>query len=67
MNNGNGDDARLDDRRILIAFGSETGNSQESAETIGRLAERLYFKTWVCEMNDIDLVSYRSPTEAAYI
>lgn len=57
MNHGNGNDARLNGRRILIAFGSETGNSQDSAEDIGRLAERLHFKTWVCEMNDIDLVS----------
>lgn len=57
MNYRNEDDASLDNRCILIAFGSETGNSQDSAEDIGRLVERLHFKTWVCEMNDIDLVS----------
>ena len=57
---GNDPDPRLDDRRILIAYGSETGNSQDSAEDLGRLAERLHFETWVCEMNDIDLVSCES-------
>ena len=57
MSYRNEDDARLDNRCILIAFGSETGNSQDSAEDLGRLAERLHFKTWIYEMNDIELVS----------
>jgi sulfite reductase alpha subunit-like flavoprotein len=47
------------DRRMLILYGSETGNSQDSAEDIERLAERLHFKTWLCEMNEVDLVSLR--------
>ncbi|RYP18766.1 hypothetical protein DL767_009766 [Monosporascus sp. MG133] len=51
----NDDDPRLGNRRVLIAFGSETGNSQNSAEDLGRLAERLHFRTWVCEMNEIEL------------
>ena len=57
MVSGNDHDSRLHNRRILIAYGSETGNSQDSAEDLGRLAERLHFKTCICEMNDIDLVS----------
>ncbi|KAI1470638.1 riboflavin synthase domain-like protein [Daldinia caldariorum] len=42
-------------RRILILYGSETGNSQDLAGDIERLAERLHFKTQVQEMNDIEL------------
>ncbi|KAJ1333485.1 sulfite reductase (NADPH) flavoprotein alpha-component [Microdochium nivale] len=47
------DDPRLASRRLLIAYGSETGNSQDAAETLGRVAERLRFQAHLCEMNDI--------------
>ena len=57
MISGNDHDSSLHNKRILIAYGSETGNSQDSAEDLGRLAERLHFETCICEMNDIDLVS----------
>ncbi|KAI0014472.1 riboflavin synthase domain-like protein [Xylariaceae sp. FL0662B] len=49
------EDARLANRRLLVLYGSETGNSQDLAEELERLAERLYFKTWVFEMNDVEL------------
>ncbi|KAH7031198.1 uncharacterized protein B0I36DRAFT_119824 [Microdochium trichocladiopsis] len=49
------DDSRLAGRRLLIAYGSETGNSQDAAETLERLAERLRFQTFLCEMNDVTL------------
>ncbi|ORY65070.1 uncharacterized protein BCR38DRAFT_431779 [Pseudomassariella vexata] len=51
----NGQSAPPADRRILILYGSETGNSQDAAEDLERLAERLHFKTRVCEMNDIEI------------
>ena len=44
-------------RSALVAYGSETGNAQDSAEDLERMAERIHFKTKLCEMNDIDLVS----------
>ncbi|KAI1377665.1 riboflavin synthase domain-like protein [Hypoxylon crocopeplum] len=49
--------AQLENRRMLILYGSETGNSQDLAGDLERLAERLHFETLVCEMNDIDLNS----------
>lgn len=44
------------DRSALILYGSETGNSQEVAEELGRVAERLHFMTRVTEMDSIELV-----------
>ncbi|EZF31884.1 hypothetical protein H109_03036 [Trichophyton interdigitale MR816] len=49
-------------RTALIAYGSETGNSQDVAEEIGRLTERLYFRTRVAELDALqprDLYGYR--------
>ncbi|KAI0889046.1 riboflavin synthase domain-like protein [Annulohypoxylon maeteangense] len=54
--NDNGDKTtKLEDRRMLILYGSETGNSQDLAGDLERLAERLHFKTFVCEVNDVEL------------
>ncbi|CAJ2513535.1 Uu.00g016540.m01.CDS01 [Anthostomella pinea] len=50
-----GHDEPLDSRRMLIAYGSETGNSQNLAVDLGRIAERLRFRTTVTEMNDVEL------------
>ena len=44
------------DRSALVIYGSETGNSQEVAEELGRVAERLHFVTKVTEMDSIELV-----------
>lgn len=44
-------------RSALVLYGSETGNAQDVAEEIGRLAERLRFHTRVVELNAIGLVS----------
>ncbi|KAL2065249.1 hypothetical protein VTL71DRAFT_2918 [Oculimacula yallundae] len=40
------------DRYALILYGSETGNSQDVAERLGQITERLHFKTIVTEMDD---------------
>ncbi|KAF3033414.1 NAPDH-dependent diflavin reductase [Didymella heteroderae] len=42
-------------RRALVLYGSETGNAQDVAEEIGRLAERLRFDTEVAELNAVSL------------
>lgn len=39
------------ERTVLILYGSETGNSQEVAEELGALTERLHFATHVSELN----------------
>lgn len=43
-------------RRALVVYGSETGNAQDVAEEMGRIAERLRFDTDVAELNAISLV-----------
>jgi len=45
-------------RRALVVYGSETGNAQDVAEEMGRLAERLRFETEVAELNAISLVCW---------
>ncbi|KAF2015450.1 sulfite reductase flavo protein alpha-component [Aaosphaeria arxii CBS 175.79] len=42
-------------RRALILYGSETGNAQDIAEELGRIAQRLHFDTHVSELNAINL------------
>lgn len=55
--NGGDEAAQLENRRMLILYGSETGNSQDLAGNLERHAERLHFKTSAYEMNDVELVS----------
>lgn len=43
-------------RRALVVYGSETGNAQDVAEEMGRVAERLRFDTEVAELNAVSLV-----------
>ncbi|KAG0650184.1 NADPH-dependent FMN and FAD-containing oxidoreductase [Hyphodiscus hymeniophilus] len=43
------------DRTALILYGSETGNSQDTAEELGRMAERLHFLTRVAEMDAVEI------------
>lgn len=43
-------------RRALVVYGSETGNAQDVAEEMGRLAVRLRFDTHVAELDAITLV-----------
>ncbi|KAF2787753.1 NADPH dependent diflavin oxidoreductase-like protein 1 [Melanomma pulvis-pyrius CBS 109.77] len=42
-------------RRALVLYGSETGNAQDVAEELGRIAERLRFDAEVTELNAINL------------
>ncbi|KAI9812710.1 MAG: NAPDH-dependent diflavin reductase [Pycnora praestabilis] len=44
------------DRTALILYGSETGNAQDIAEELGRIAERLRFLTRVSDLDAIDNV-----------
>uniref|UniRef100_L2GHV6 Sulfite reductase flavoprotein alpha-component n=1 Tax=Colletotrichum fructicola (strain Nara gc5) TaxID=1213859 RepID=L2GHV6_COLFN len=47
--------ASIPGRSMLILYGSETGNSQDIAEELGRNAQRLHFNTKVDEMNGAQL------------
>ncbi|KAI1817801.1 riboflavin synthase domain-like protein [Poronia punctata] len=42
-------------RNMLILYGSETGNSEDAAGEIERMAMRLHFQTSLEEMNDVQL------------
>lgn len=44
------------DRTALILYGSETGNSQDVAEELGRVVEKLHFVTRVKEMDLVEIV-----------
>ncbi|KAJ3474619.1 hypothetical protein NLG97_g9760 [Lecanicillium saksenae] len=42
-------------RTVLVLYGSETGNAQDMAEELGRVCQRLHFKSTVEEMNAVTL------------
>ncbi|KAG5952688.1 NAPDH-dependent diflavin reductase [Claviceps sorghi] len=42
-------------RTILISYGSETGNAQDMAEELGKICQRLHFKTQVKELDNVEL------------
>ena len=48
---------QLQDRSTLIAYGSETGNANDYAEELGRVLERIRFRTHVSELDAIDAAS----------
>lgn len=47
--------ADIPNRSALIAFGSETGNSQDAAEEVAKMATRLHFTSRIHEMDAIKL------------
>jgi sulfite reductase alpha subunit-like flavoprotein len=54
------------DRTALILYGSETGNSQDAAEQLGRIAERLRFVTRVVDMDSVEIVRLSETAQAKY-
>ena len=48
-------------RSSLILYGSETGNSQDVAEELSKIVQRLHFKSRVEEMNTVSLVQQPNP------
>jgi len=48
----------VQDRSVLVLYGSETGNAQDMAEELGRVCQRLHFNSRVEELDAVDLVSY---------
>ncbi|KAG9234520.1 hypothetical protein BJ875DRAFT_441185 [Amylocarpus encephaloides] len=43
------------DRSLLIVYATETGNSHDVAEELGRMTERMHFLTRVCEMDRVEI------------
>lgn len=43
-------------RRALVLYGSQTGNAQDVAHEMARLAERLRFDSTLADLNAISLV-----------
>ncbi|KAI9167151.1 NADPH-dependent diflavin oxidoreductase 1 [Paramyrothecium foliicola] len=48
--------ATASDRSVLVVYGSETGNAQDLAEELGRLCQRLHFRTDVDELDAVGLL-----------
>lgn len=55
----------VEDRSLLVLYGTETGHSQEIAHEIADTAERLRFRTTVEQMNDVSLVRTTSGSAMA--
>lgn len=54
-------------RSILILYGSETGNAQDSAEELGRICQRQRWETTVEELNNVELVSSNNPLHLGFL
>ena len=48
----------MERRKALVLYGSETGNSQDVAEELGRMTERLHFASHVAHLDAVDPVSW---------
>lgn len=48
----------MEGRNLILLYGSETGNSEEIAMELAKMAERLHFNTVVGEMDDFKLVRF---------
>ncbi|KAL1956253.1 hypothetical protein VTO42DRAFT_7513 [Malbranchea cinnamomea] len=44
---------RREPRTVLVAYGSETGNSQDVADELACLAERLHFQVRICDLDAV--------------
>ncbi|TDZ35331.1 NADPH-dependent diflavin oxidoreductase 1 [Colletotrichum spinosum] len=59
--------ADIPGRSMLVLYGSETGNSQDIAEELGRNAQRLHFKAKVEEMNAVQLSALLQYTLVVFV
>lgn len=56
----------MQDRSISILYGSETGTTEDHAQELARLLERLRFGVQVQEMDNLDLVRIHFVMLAVY-
>jgi len=59
--------ANHDGRTMAILYGSETGNAEEVAKELGKMAERLHFQTSVGEMDSFKLGDVLKSTLAIFV
>ncbi|CEI40566.1 NADPH-dependent diflavin oxidoreductase 1 [Fusarium venenatum] len=57
----------VQDRSVLVLYGSETGNAQDMAEELGRLCQRLHFKSRVEELDSVDLNALLQPKFVIFV
>ena len=50
--------AATQERTALVLYGSETGNAQDVAEELGRLAQRLHFSSFVSSLDAVEPVRF---------
>ncbi|KAM0390261.1 hypothetical protein ACHAO7_006201 [Fusarium culmorum] len=55
------------DRSVLVLYGSETGNAQDMAEELGRICQRLHFKSRVEELDAVDLNALLQPKFVIFV
>ncbi|KAI9729856.1 MAG: NAPDH-dependent diflavin reductase [Cirrosporium novae-zelandiae] len=54
-------------RNALIVYGSETGNSQDAADELGRITERLWFSTTISELDAANLSNLGNYTIVIFV
>jgi len=59
--------AKKKERVALILYGSETGNAQDVAEEVGRMAERLRFDTNILDMDSVQLKDMLKPMVVIFV
>ncbi|KAF5242135.1 hypothetical protein FAUST_3463 [Fusarium austroamericanum] len=57
----------VQDRSVLVLYGSETGNAQDMAEELGRICQRLHFKSRVEELDAVDLNALLQPKFVIFV
>ncbi|KAM0221558.1 hypothetical protein ACHAQD_005075 [Fusarium lateritium] len=58
---------KVHDRSVLVLYGSETGNAQDMAEELGRVCQRLHFKSRVEELDVVDLNALLQPSFVIFV
>ena len=57
----------MENRQLVVLYGSQTGTAQEVAERIGREARRHFFAPLVCAMDDIPMEEFAKATLAVFV
>ncbi|KAK3944765.1 hypothetical protein QBC46DRAFT_251137 [Diplogelasinospora grovesii] len=57
----------IEGRSMVILYGSETGNGEEIATELGKMAERLHFQTVVDEMDSFKLTDLLRASMAVFV
>lgn len=50
----------MEERKLLVLYGSQTGTAQDAAERVGREGKRRHFRVRVLAMDSYNTVSMRT-------